>query len=106
MDKHKIDPDDVIRHADYSKRKWDVGGNFFKVGGCDGLQQYRTTFLTNNKMEEIDYKKIFDEEFPSGSTIFANSAALVNSIGKNEAYALLIGLERLKKYSDRNNTGV
>lgn len=53
-----------------------------------------------------NYKEIFQKEFPNGSTVFTNEEALENALGSQQAYAMLIGFERVKQYGDRHNTSL
>lgn len=39
-EKYGIDPGNIIRHKDYSTRKWDIGDAFYKVAGSDTYEKW------------------------------------------------------------------
>lgn len=53
---HKIKPQNIIRHKDYSTRKWDIGDNFYKVVGCKSYSEW----IENHILEKPvgDYRKL------------------------------------------------
>lgn len=39
--KHNISNENVIRHKDYTNRKWDIGDNFYKKVGCSSFEVWK-----------------------------------------------------------------
>jgi len=47
--RHGIKTENIIRHKDYSTRKWDIGDNFFKVMDCDSFEEWKRKYITGIK---------------------------------------------------------
>lgn len=97
MNKHNIKVDNIWRHADLTKRKWDVSPAFFTNQGLKDLQAYKDYILTLQIMN--DYKKIFEEQFPEGSQIFKDLDGAARDLTNPQqiAYFIAIGFERTIK---------
>ena len=48
MKKYNIPKENVIRHRDYSTRKWDIGDNFFKVSGYGSFETWKDSLIWEN----------------------------------------------------------
>lgn len=89
--KYNLPYEAIWRHADITKRKWDVWPNFFINQGCKDLQEYRLKLSKSN----MYYKEIFLREI--GKTTLIGDLNKAEELLGDSAYYNLIIAERLRK---------
>jgi len=91
--KYKISDKNVIKHADYTARKWDIWDNFFKFCWKD-INDFRKLLIINE--DEWFYEKIFNEKYNWVSSIYSDMNTSKEKLW-DVAFFVALWLERLKK---------
>ena len=101
---HNISYKNIYRHADITKRKWDVWPNFFLNQGFKGLEEYKNYIgsLLTIVVIMTNYKELFEKKYWKSSFFNDMEGAAKNLTSPEQiAYFLAIWLERVKEYIDK-----
>lgn len=93
MNKYSIKSSNIIRHADYTTRKWDIWENFFKY--CwENIEDFRK--LVDKKENIWFYENIFNEKYNWISSVYSDMETAKKNLW-DVAFFIALWFERIKK---------